>query len=226
MPSSVSTPGHSSSALQLLRQSATVQAIGRDRELETVDLLGELLDEDPRLTDELPEPQRPLAGFAMLQGAQWSLICGRGMDRAAVEEGLRLQDRAERSWLTTTAGATFAKVIDDFAWARELYERNVRESEDSGDDGGLASNLAHLADLLVRAGELEQGEKLVERALDTARSIRSEVWEAVALHPAALLEAVRGRHDAARAKAGRIIEIMGGEPDPVLETNARSVLAT
>ncbi len=170
-----------------------------------------------------PEADPELTGFALLYRAQWDLLSGRGADRAAVARGLELDAKSSRSWMTSTVGATWAKMLDEWDRARELYRDYADQAESAGDEVGLASNLANLAEVACRTGDLDGAEQLVEQALVAGTGMRSTLWEAMALNPAALVDAVRGRHAAARAKADRILELIGNAHEPLIDAHARSI---
>jgi DNA-binding CsgD family transcriptional regulator len=171
-----------------------------------------------------PEADPELTGFALLYRAQWDLMSGRGADRQALETGLRLDEASSRTWLTSTVGATWAKMLDEWESARRQYERYGREAEAAGDDVGLASSRANLGEIAARTGDLDAAERLVGEALVIGAGMRSTLWEAIALGPAALVDALRGRHADAREKAARILELIGDAREPLVEAHARAVL--
>jgi DNA-binding CsgD family transcriptional regulator len=169
------------------------------------------------------EADPEVTGFALLYRAQWDLLSGRGADREAIARGLELDARSSRSWMTSTVGATWAKMLDEWDRARELYRTYADQAESAGDEVGLASNLANLAEIACRTGNLDEATELVGQALVAGTGMRSTLWEAMALNPAALVDAVRGRHDAARAKADRILELIGNAHEPLIDAHARSI---
>lgn len=167
---------------------------------------------------------RELVGFALLYRAQWDLLAGRGADEAVLARGRSLTEGAERSWLTPTVGATWAKMLDDFPSARDQYQAYVREGEAAGDDIAMVSNLAYLAEIAIRTGDPDEAERLISRALTIGAGMGSSTWEALALAPAALVDALRGRHPEAVARSNRILELIGDADEPLIEAHARSVL--
>lgn len=167
---------------------------------------------------------RELVGFALLYRAQWDLLAGRGADEAALARGRALTESGERSWLTPTVGATWAKMLDDFETARERYRGYVREGEAAGDDISMVSNLAYLADIAIRTGQPGEAERLIDEAVTIGAGTGSSTWEAVALAPAALVDAFRGRHAEAAARAHRILELIGDSDEPLIEAHARAIL--
>jgi DNA-binding CsgD family transcriptional regulator len=170
-----------------------------------------------------PDEDRELVGFALLYQAQWGLLAGRGADQEALARGRELTEGTNRSWLTPTVGATWAKMLDDFPTARELYAGYLEEGEAAGDDISMASNLANLAEIAARTGDLPEAERLIERAIAIGSGMGSATWEAVALGPAGLIDALRGRHDEARARADRILELIEGADEPLIEAHARAI---
>lgn len=170
-----------------------------------------------------PVEDRELVGFALLYQAQWDLLAGRGADADALARGRALTEGTNRSWLTPTVGATWAKMLDDFSTARDLYVGYLHEGEAAGDDIAMASNLANLAEIAARTGEVDEAERLIERSMTIGSGMGSATWEAVALGPAGLLAALRGRHDEARARADRILELIAGTDEPLIEAHARAI---
>ncbi|MDQ2673595.1 MAG: LuxR C-terminal-related transcriptional regulator, partial [Chloroflexota bacterium] len=158
-----------------------------------------------------------------LYQAQWGLLAGRGADEAALARGRQLTEGTNRSWLTPTVGATWAKMLDVFPTARELYTGYLEEGEAAGDDISMASNLANLAEIAARTGDLPEAERLIERSIAIGSGMGSATWEAVALGPAGLIDALRGRHEQARARADRILELIGGADEPLIEAHARAI---
>jgi DNA-binding CsgD family transcriptional regulator len=171
-----------------------------------------------------PEKDGELVGFALLYQAQWDLLAGRGADQGALDRGRELTEGTNRSWLTPTVGATWAKMLDDFPTARELYGQYLREGEASGDDISMATNLANLAEIAARTGDLAEAERLIERSMAIGAGMGSPTWEAFALGPAALVDAFRGRHAEARRRAQRILELIGEADEPLIEAHARAIL--
>jgi DNA-binding CsgD family transcriptional regulator/tetratricopeptide (TPR) repeat protein len=171
-----------------------------------------------------PVEDRELVGFALLYQAQWDLLAGRGADQAALDRGRELTEGTDRSWLTPTVGATWAKMLDDFPTACDLYAAYLREGEAAGDDIAMATNLANLAEIAARTGDLPEAERLIERSVAIGSGMGSSTWEAVALGPAALVDALSGRHAEARAHAARILELIGDADEPLIEAHARAVL--
>lgn len=169
------------------------------------------------------EQDRELYGFALLYRAQWDLLAGRGADEAVLARGRALTEGTGRSWLTPTVGATWSKMLDDFPAARQQYEAYAREGEAAGDDISLVSNLAYLAEIAIRTGDPAEAEALIERALTIGAGMGSSTWEAVALAPAALVDALRGRHAEAVERANRILELVG-DGEPLIEAHARAIL--
>ncbi len=170
-----------------------------------------------------PQEDRELVGFALLYQAQWGLLAGHGADEAALRRGRELTEGTNRSWLTPTVGATWAKMLDDFPTARGLYAGYLEEGEAAGDDISMASNLANLAEIAARTGDLPEAERLIERSIAIGSGMGSATWEAVALGPAGLIDALRGRHDQARARADRILELIEGVDEPLIEAHARAI---
>lgn len=182
--------------------------------------------DEARLALETLDPERDpeLVGFALLYRAQWGLLAGQGADHEALDRGRQLTEGTNRSWLTPTVGATWAKMLDDFATARERYAGYLAEGEASGDDVSIVSNLANLAEIAARTGDLDEAERLIERSIAIGSGMGSSTWEAVALGPAGLIDALRGRHDAARARAARILALIEGVDEPLIEAHARAIL--
>lgn len=170
------------------------------------------------------DQDRELVGFALLYQAQWGLLAGLGADEAALARGRELTEGTNRSWLTPTVGATWAKMLDDFPTARELYAGYLEEGEAAGDDIAMASNLANLAEVAARTGDLPGAERLIERSIAIGSGMGSATWEAVALGPAGLIDALRGRHEQARARADRILQLIAGADEPLIEAHARAIL--
>lgn len=170
-----------------------------------------------------PDEDRELVGFALLYRAQWGLLAGLGADEDALARGRELTEGTNRSWLTPTVGATWAKMLDDFSTARELYAGYLEEGEAAGDDIAMVSNLANLAEIAARTGDLAGAERYIERAIAIGSGTGSATWEAFALGPAGLIEAMRGRHVQALARAERILELIDGADDPLIEAHARAI---
>jgi len=181
-------------------------------------------DEASRALETLdPDDDRELVGFALLYRAQWGLLAGHGADEESLARGRALTEGTNRSWLTPTVGATWAKMLDDFAAARELYAGYLEAGEAAGDDIAMASNLANLAEIAARTGDLAEAERLIERSIAIGSGMGSATWEAVALGPAGLIDALRGRHQQARDRADRILELIAGADEPLIEAHARAV---
>jgi DNA-binding CsgD family transcriptional regulator len=164
-----------------------------------------------------------LVGFALLYRAQWGLLAGHGADHDALARGRELTEGTNRSWLTPTVGATWAKMLDDWTTARERYAAYLAEGEASGDDVSIVSNLANLAEIAARTGDLDEAERLIERSIAIGSGMGSSTWEAVALGPAALIDALRGRHAEARGHADRILALIEGVDEPLIEAHARAI---
>lgn len=170
-----------------------------------------------------PDEDRELVGFALLYQALWGLLAGLGADTDVLARGRELTEGTNRSWLTPTVGATWAKMLDDFATARELYGGYLEEGEAAGDDISMTTNLANLAEVAARTGDLPEAERLIERSIAIGSGMGSVTWEAMALGPAGLIDALRGRHDRARARADRILELIAGVDEPLIEAHARAI---
>jgi len=164
-----------------------------------------------------------LVGFALLYRAQWGLLAGRGADHEALARGRELTEGTNRSWLTPTVGATWAKMLDDWDAARAQYAGYLAEGEASGDDVSIVSNLANLAEIAARTGDLDEAERLIERAIAIGSGMGSSTWEAVALGPAGLIAAMRGRHAEALERADRILALIEGMDEPLIEAHARAI---
>ena len=171
-----------------------------------------------------PDADPELVGFALLYRAQWGLLAGRGADEEALARGRELTEGTNRSWLTPTVGATWAKMLDDWETARERYAGYLEEGEASGDDVSIVSNLANLAEIAARTGDLDEADRLVERSIAIGSGMGSSTWEAVALGPAGLVDALRGRHAEAGARADRILQLIEGADEPLIEAHARAIL--
>jgi DNA-binding CsgD family transcriptional regulator len=173
------------------------------------------------LLDEDADPQ--LYSYALLVVAMFKLHSGRGADHAAVEKGMRLQQRAA-GWVMSPVPAFWARNFDDFGTARQRLEDLIQALREQGDYAQAAPALTHLARIEAMTGHMDSARALTSEALDLAAQTEQETYLDIALCAQAHVRAYAGELDEARACAADVLDRLGDRPDAVLEGMAREAL--
>jgi DNA-binding CsgD family transcriptional regulator len=99
------------------------------------------------------------------------------------------------------------KLADDLAGARERLTSAHRRISEMGNERSLPFLLFHLAELECWSGNLVEAERYAAEASAVATRTGQEASRAFTLYAEALVDALRGREESARAKAEEGIEV-------------------
>ena len=173
------------------------------------------------LLDEHENPQ--VYSYVLQMVALFRLYSGRGADHAAIEQGSRLQ-REATGWELSPVGAFWARNFDDFASARTRFEQVIRVFREQGDEAQVCAALTHLAAVEAMTGHTGRARALVAEALDLAGQTEQQAYRDMALCAQGQVCALAGDLAGAKAAAGELLGRLAGQPDLVLEVQARQVM--
>lgn len=143
---------------------------------------------------------------------------------ADLERARALEDSGAKVPLYFSAISSLAIVHlwrDELEPARVLFTELLRRAERGGDDQGRVFPLQHLAMVALRGGEIDEAERCVAAALEAWEASGDPQGLAAVYGSRAHAEAMRGRHDDARAT---IEEAEALEVDDVLAGLRRRAL--
>ena len=158
-----------------------------------------------RLLDAEDEPG--LVAYAVFTKFFFDAQLGRGADRALLERGLELEQKA-KTRLTALRDFPLAwfKCIDDFDAARARYHATAEWAKGRGEDVWAAERLAQLAEVELRAGNWALAERYIQEGCSAAEQAAAGGLTAMPLRAQAMIDIHRGRLDRARETLGTIID--------------------
>jgi DNA-binding CsgD family transcriptional regulator len=139
------------------------------------------------------------AAFALLEAVQ-----GRGGHRWDLEAGTEHGSRPERPGIHSHPAAVLGVILkweDRFEAARRWLEAAHEEARRRGDLGCLPFLLHHLCELECWAGDLPRAARWAAAQQEAVARAGQEGFRPAALHAGALVDAYRGRAEAARGAA-------------------------
>src|SRR5439155_26635540 len=142
--------------------------------------------------------------FVLGRGAQWDLF----------ERATALERETEEYWVRTVrpsyTWSQLLKYTDEFDAARSGFHALLQNAEERGEEHPLPALHHHLAELECWAGNWEAAETHAREGLEAAIQTGMAFYRTMALYAAALVDAHRGRVDAARAAATEGLKLAEG----------------
>jgi len=122
--------------------------------------------------------------------------------RATIDALLRLEQALPDALHATALGhaGAFARLCEDFASARTLYEASLALKRELGEPASTAATLGNLGNLLRLLGDLDGGERHLEEALAVYRAVGDGAQIANTLNNLGAVAEVRGDAVAAEAR--------------------------
>jgi DNA-binding CsgD family transcriptional regulator len=184
--------------------------------LQDYDLARAIAHEDAAVALLDPEQAPGRYSWALLHAAYLRLLDGRGSDADAYERGVALQRGVD--WADNSPVSGMWPILhDDFARARPIYEDGLVWSRAEGDEPSVQGTLVRLTEIACWTGELAEADRLAAEGIALADRVGSTAYLDSALFARALVDAHLGQVDAARAAAGRILEL---SPEPLKQQTA------
>src|SRR5947209_2415274 len=131
-------------------------------------------------------------------------LSGQGVDRPRFERAIELEEPRDVmpfEWLPTYAYAGIAAMADDLDTARTLYERLAKVAATHGDERAMPTLLFATSELECRSGNWGRAARLAAEAVERSRQTGLGTLRAWALYAQALVQALVGDVEAARAAA-------------------------
>ena len=156
--------------------------------------------------DESPGPY----SWALLLGAYLRLVNGEGADDGAYRRGRELQTFVVDWEDTSPVLGMWPVFADDFADAKQFYDRGLERSRAEGDVTSVQGTLLRLVEIACWTGCWEEADRLAAEGLDLAERTGTSAYLGSALYARAFVDAHLGRADEARSAADRVVELFAG----------------
>lgn len=173
------------------------------------------------MLDEQADPQ--LYSFALHNVALFKLYAGRGADHAAIEKGMALR-REAAEWEMSIVPAFWARNLDDFDTARQLFDDLHRTFREQGDEASVSGLLTHVAKLEAMTGHMDRARQLADEALDLGGQTEQGLYVTMALCAKGHICAFAGDLAQARTSIEQMLAQLGEHPDIILSGMADMVL--
>jgi DNA-binding CsgD family transcriptional regulator len=152
-----------------------------------------------------PQAQPGPHSWSLLLGAYLRLLNGEGADEDAYRRGCELQARSTSWHDTSPVVGMWPLLLDDFAAARDLYERGLEQSREFGDLTSVQGTLVRLAEIACWTGDMAAADAFAAEGVELADRVGSTAFLGSALYARALVDAHLGRLSAARELGERIV---------------------
>jgi DNA-binding CsgD family transcriptional regulator len=157
-----------------------------------------------------------LTGAAMAQKMYVDFMVGRGLDLELGDRAMDLEREGRPPRVEERAAMWVGQCLvraDRFDEARPLLERTLQAAREEGDDSSLLNLLAHLADLECWAGNWQTAERYAAECWEAGQQVEHRAWGMMTFFARALIDAQRGRLDAARTAAEEGLSVSAAAGD-------------
>ena len=157
-----------------------------------------------------------LTSAAMAQKMYTDFMVGRGLDLELGDRAMDLEREGRPPRVEERAAMWVGQCLvraDRFDEARHLLERTLQAAREEGDDSSLLNLLAHLADLECWAGNWQTAERYAAECWEAGQQVEHRAWGMMTFFARALIDAQRGRLDAARTAAGEGLSVSAAAGD-------------
>ncbi len=160
------------------------------------------------LAEELQDPEllvRAISGVGFIQ-----FLLGEGIPRSLFERGIALEERTPGVSAELRPRVFFGRLLTwtgELVEARPHLEATYREAMDRGDESGLPIIAYYLCELDCFGGNWQRADELARVALESSEQLGIDTLHCYVLYARALIDALLGRVESARAHAQDELEL-------------------